>query len=183
MEFEKSSMFKLPRIGADAEALRSIETVLAKSGPCVYRYYQDSFDSLEALLAGRELPLDRIDLDAPAATVCIERSGVTVHHLPEAHDTVRELQAVMLKHEITHLARVANFYALVLVVLFLGAWLRDSYSFLVLIWIVAALLHHVASPLEVKNPLMKLPIGMQIDQRIWLVAGVVAILLATWAKG
>lgn len=101
MEFEKSKSFKLPRIGANAEALRTIETVLAQSGPRVYRYYQDAFDSLDALLADRELPLDRIDLDAPAATVCIERSGVTVHHRPEAHDTVRELQDAILKYEIT----------------------------------------------------------------------------------
>ena len=119
MEFEKSKSFKLPRIGVNAEALRAIETVLTQSGPCVHRYYQDTFDSLDALLASRKLPLDRIDMDAPVATVCIERSGVTVQHLPEAHDTVGELQAAILKYEITPLARVADLCRLMLMVVFL----------------------------------------------------------------
>lgn len=182
MEFEKSSMFKLPRIGADAEALRSIETVLAKSGPCVYRYYQDAFDSLDALLAGRELPLDRIDLDAPAATVCIERSGVTVHHLPEAQDTVRELQAVMLKHEITPLARMADLCRLMLIVVFSGAWIRDGFAFMMITFVVGMLLEHTAKTLIVKEPLVKLPFGMQIDQRIWWVVVMVALVLVMVAK-
>jgi hypothetical protein len=182
MEFEKSSTFKLPRIGVNAEALRAIETVLTESGTCVYRYYQDACDSLDALLARRGLPLDRIDLDAPAATVCIDRSGVTVHHLPEAHDIVRELQAAILKHEITSLARMANFYELVLAAVLLGAWLRDSYSILILTWILGTLLHHVASPLEVKKPLIKLPFGMQINQHLWVVAVIVALVLVMVTK-
>ncbi len=182
MEFEKSKSFKLPRIGANAEALRAIETVLAPPGPYVYRYYQDTFDSLDALLADRELPLDRIELDAPAATVCIERSGVTVHHLPEARDTVRELQAAILKYEITPLARAANFYQMLLFVVLVAAWIRDTYDILVITLVVSALVHHGATPLEVKRPIMKLPFGMQIDQRIWLVAGLVVMALATLAK-
>ena len=182
MEFEKSKSFKLPRIGVNAEALRAIENVLAESGPCVYRYYQDTFDSLDALLAGRELPLDRIELDAPAATVCIERAGVTVHHLPEAHEAVRELQAAILKHEITPLARAADLYRLVLMVVFLGAYLRDAYSFMMVTGVVGALLEHTANTLIVKKPLVKLPFGMQIDQRIWLVGGMVTLVLVMLAR-
>lgn len=182
MEFEKSKSFKLPRIGANEDALRAIETVLAQSGPCVYRYYQDTFDSLDALLAGRELPLDRIDLDAPAATVCIERSGVTVHHLPEAHDTVRELQDAILKYEITPLARAADLYRLVLMVVFLGAYLRDAYSFMMVTVVVGALLEHTANTLIVKKPLVKLPFGMQINQRIWLVGGMVTLVVVMLAR-
>jgi hypothetical protein len=182
MEFEKSKRFKLPRIGVNAEALRAIETVLAESGPCVYRYYQDAFDSLDALLADRELPLDRVDLNAPAATVCIERSGVTVHHLPEAHDTVRELQAAILKHEILPLARVADLCRLMLMVVFFGAWLRDGYAFMMITFVIGVLLEHAANTLIVKKPLVKLPFGMQIDQRIWWVGGMVALVLVTLAR-
>jgi hypothetical protein len=182
MEFEKSSMFKLPRIGADAEALRSIEAVLAKSGHCAYRYYQDAFDSLDALLAGRELPLDRIDLDAPAATVCIERSGVTVHHRPAAHDTVRELQAAILKHEIAPLARLANFYQLMLFVVLVAAWIRDAYDILVITIVVSALLHHVATPLEVKKPIINPPFGMRMNQQIIMAGCIVVFVLLTLVK-
>jgi hypothetical protein len=182
MEFEKSKNFKLPRIGVDAEALRAIETVLAESGPCVYRYYQEIFDSLDALLAARELPLHRIELDAPAATVSIERAGVTVHHLPEAHDTVRELQAAILKHEILPLARVADLCRLTLIVAFLGAFFRDDDALVFVTFVVGALLEHVASPLIVRKPLVKLPLGMQVDQRIWLVGGVMALVLVTMYK-
>lgn len=182
MEFEKSSMFKLPRIGVNAEALRSIEAVLAKSGPCIYRYYQDAFESLDALLAGRALPLDRIDLDAPGATVCVERSGVTVHHLPEAHDIVRELKAAILKHEILPLARVADLCRLMLVVVFSGAWIRDGFAFMMITFVVGVLLEHSANTLIVKEPLVKLPFGMQIDQRIWWVVGMVALVLVMLAK-
>jgi hypothetical protein len=182
MEFEKSKSFKLPRIGANAEALRAIETVLAKSGPCVYRYYQDAFDSLDALLAGRDLPLERIDLDSPAATVCIERSGVTVHHRPEAHDIVRELQAAILRQEITPLARAADLYRLMLMVVFLGAYLRDAYSLMMVTGVVGALLEHTANTLIVKKPLVKLPFGMQIDQRIWWVGGMGTLVLVMLAR-
>lgn len=182
MEFEKSKSFKLPRIGANTEALRAIETILAQTGPCVYRYYQDTFDSLDALLAGRELPLDRIDLDSPAATVCIERSGVTVHHRPAAHDIVRELQAAILKHEITPLARLVDLCRLMLMVVFLGAWLRDGYSLMMITFVVGMLLEHAANSLIVKELLVKLPFGMRIDQRIWLVGSMVAFVLVTVAR-
>lgn len=183
MEFEKSVTFKLPRIGADEGALRSIETVLSQSGTCVYRYYQDVFDSLDGLLADRKLPLDRIELDAPAATVCIEGSGVTIHHLPDAHDIVRELQATVLKHEITLLARAADLYRLMLMFVFFSAWARDDYTAMMIAFVVGALLEHAANPLIVKKPLVKLPLGMQIDQRIWLVGGLVALVLLTLVKG
>lgn len=182
MEFEKSKSFKLPRIGANAEALRAIETVLAQSGPCVYRYFQDAFDSLDALLAGRDLPLERIDLDSPAATVCIERSGLTVHHRPEAHDIVRELQAAILKYEITPLARLADLCRLMLMVVFFGAWLGNGFAFMMITFVVGVLLEHTANTLIVKEPLVKLPFGMQIDQRIWWVGSMVALVLVMLVK-
>ncbi len=182
MEFEKSKSFKLPRIGVNEEALRAIETVLAQSGPCVYRYYQDAFDSLDALLAGRDLPLERIELDAPAATVCIERSGLTVHHRPEAHDIVRELQAAILKYEITPLARLADLCRLMLMVVFFGAWLGNGFAFMMITFVVGVLLEHTANTLIVKEPLVKLPFGMQIDQRIWWVGSMVALVLVMLAR-
>lgn len=182
MEFEKSKRFRLPRIGVNAKALRTIETELAKSGPCVYRYYQDAFDSLDALLANRELPLDRIELDAPAATVCIERSGITVHHRTETHDIVRELQAAILKYEITPLARVADLCRLMLMVVFFGAWLGDGFAVMMITFVVGVLLEHTANTLIVKDPLVKLPFGMQIDQRIWWVGSMVALVLVMLVK-
>ena len=182
MEFEESSFFKRPRIGVNAEALRSIEAVLAKSGPCVYRYYQDAFDSLDALLAGRELPLDRIELDAPAATVCIERSDITVHHLPEAHDIVRELHAAILKHEISPLARLADLCRLMLMAVFFWAWLGNGFAFMMITFVVGMLLEHNVNSLVVKEPLVKLPFGMQIDQRISWVGSMFALVLVILVK-
>lgn len=67
-------------------------------------------------------------------------------------------------------------------VVFLGAYLRDAYSLMMVTGVVGALLEHTANTLIVKNPLVKLPFGMQIDQRIWWVGGMVALVLVTLAR-
>ena len=95
---------------------------------------------------------------------------------------MRELQAALLKYEITPLARVADLCRLMLVVVFFGAWLRDGFAFMMITFVVGALLEHTADSLIVKEPLLKLPFGMQIDQRIWWVVGMVALVLVMLVK-
>lgn len=177
MDFSKTQIFKLPPIGADEKALRAVAAELSKSGEFTCAHYQDRFPSLDALLAGRTQPLDRLELDAPLATVLIERHGVTVHHLPEADDRVDALRARLQRFTIPPLARCGILCQLVLLALMLLAWLRSDYGTFALVFVVGALLGHVLSTLAIPHPVVKLPLGMQPNQRFQSGLGIAAVAL------
>lgn len=177
MEFSKTQFFKVSPIGADEKALRAIAAELSRSGECTFAHYQDRFPSLDALLAGRPLPLDRLELDAPAATVLIERHGVTVHHLPDADD-VEALREVLQRFTIPPLARCGLLCQLVLIGLVLIAWLKSDFSFMVLVFVVSALLDHVLNTLAIPDPVVRLPWGMGSDQqRVQIGLGIAVVVL------
>lgn len=182
MEFSKTQFFKLSPIGADEKALRAIAAELSKSGDCTFAYYQDRFPSLDALLAGRPLPLDRLELDAPAATVLIERHGVTVHHLPDADDDLEALREVLQRFTIPHLARCGLLCQLVLIGLVLVAWVKSDFSFMVLVFVVSMLLEHVLSTLAIPDPVVRLPWGMSSDHRVQTGLGIAIVVLFVAAE-
>ena len=49
-------------------------------------------------------------------------------------------------------------------------------------FVIGVLLEHTANTLIVKKPLVKLPFGMQIDQRIWSGGSMVALVLVMLVK-
>jgi len=177
MDFAKTQNFKSPPIAADEKALRAIEAVLAKSGECTYAHYQDRYSSLNALLTGRSLPLDRLELDAPAATVIIEPNGVTVYHLPEAVDMVGELSEVLQRAKIISLARGALIYKITLIALLCLAMFRDDLAFFALVAVVGALLDHVLEEHPIPRTIVKLPFGMNVGPRTMKFSGIAAILV------